>query len=74
VETRGAALADAGDVIIPMGRGTIRSDAVGELPDLIRNGHPAGKGDLTVFKSVGHAFEDLVVAAAILARLPDRAA
>jgi ornithine cyclodeaminase/alanine dehydrogenase-like protein (mu-crystallin family) len=40
---------------------------VAELPDVIRRrGLPSGAAeDLVVFKSVGHAFEDLIVAEAV---------
>ncbi len=66
VETRAAALAEAGDLLIPLGSGAIAPDAiVAELSDVARGApvrtHP---DDITVFKSVGVAFEDLVVAAA----------
>jgi ornithine cyclodeaminase len=68
VETRASALAEAGDVIIPIHRGTIGPEAiVAELPELIREGLPAAaQRDITVFKSVGHGIEDLVVADAVL--------
>jgi ornithine cyclodeaminase/alanine dehydrogenase-like protein (mu-crystallin family) len=68
VETRSVALEEAGDLIIPLDRGTIGPEAiVAELPDLIRDGLPASaRGDITVFKSVGHGIEDLIVADAVL--------
>jgi ornithine cyclodeaminase/alanine dehydrogenase-like protein (mu-crystallin family) len=71
VELRAAALAEAGDLLIPIAEGRFRADAiVADLPELV-----AGRAvrtspeDITVFKSVGVAFEDLVVAQAALARL-----
>ncbi|MER7502515.1 ornithine cyclodeaminase family protein [Nonomuraea pusilla] len=64
VEARSAALAEAGDVIIPIRHGTITSGHLaGNLADLIAGRVTAGAGP-RVFKSTGMAWEDLVVAAA----------
>ncbi|MCF6473153.1 ornithine cyclodeaminase family protein [Nonomuraea sp. MG754425] len=64
VEARGAALEEAGDVIVPIRRGTITSrHLAGNLADLIAGRVVAGPGP-RVFKSTGMAWEDLVVAAA----------
>ncbi|MEV0164696.1 ornithine cyclodeaminase family protein [Nonomuraea fuscirosea] len=64
VEARAAALEEAGDVIIPMSRGTISSrHLAGNLADLITGQVIIGPGP-RVFKSTGMAWEDLVVAAA----------
>ncbi len=71
VETREAALAEAGDLLIPLRAGVITEAAiVADLAEVVR-GAPVRRGpeDLTVFKSVGVAFEDLVVARAALERL-----
>jgi ornithine cyclodeaminase len=76
VETRAAALAEAGDIIIPMQRGTLKpSDIRADLREVllgtrVRENH----WDVTVFKSVGVAFEDLVVATAALNRVEGKAA
>jgi ornithine cyclodeaminase/alanine dehydrogenase-like protein (mu-crystallin family) len=65
VETRAAALEEAGDVIIPLRAGLIDEGSVTELGAAIV-GPPVRRGpeDVTVFKSVGVAFEDLAVARA----------
>jgi ornithine cyclodeaminase/alanine dehydrogenase-like protein (mu-crystallin family) len=64
VEARGAALAEAGDLIIPLRNGTITSGHLaGNLRELVTGAVPPGPGP-RVFKSVGMAWEDLVVAAA----------
>ncbi|MEV5891136.1 ornithine cyclodeaminase family protein [Nonomuraea fuscirosea] len=64
VEARAAALEEAGDVLIPMSRGTISSrHLAGNLADLITGQVIIGPGP-RVFKSTGMAWEDLVVAAA----------
>ncbi|NUO98120.1 MAG: ornithine cyclodeaminase family protein [Nonomuraea sp.] len=64
VEARSAALAEAGDVIMPIRHGTITSGHLaGNLAELIAGRVIAGPGP-RVFKSTGMAWEDLVVAAA----------
>jgi ornithine cyclodeaminase/alanine dehydrogenase-like protein (mu-crystallin family) len=71
VETREVALAEAGDVLIPLGAGAIGPDhVVADLSEVVR-GVTVRRSpeDVTVFKSVGVAFEDLVVARAALDRL-----
>jgi ornithine cyclodeaminase/alanine dehydrogenase-like protein (mu-crystallin family) len=71
VETRDAALSEAGDLIVPMRAGVIgRDDVVADLSEVVR-GTPVRRepDDITVFKSVGVAFEDLVVARAAFDRL-----
>lgn len=73
VETRQAALAEAGDLLIPIAAGIIEErDIVADLAEVVR-GAPVRRGpeDVTVFKSVGVAFEDLIVArAAVEAIVP----
>ncbi|WP_158558222.1 MFS transporter [Spongiactinospora gelatinilytica] len=64
VEARGAALAEAGDLITPLSAGMITDGHIaGNLADLVGGGVIPGAGP-GVFKSVGMAWEDLVVAAA----------
>ncbi|WP_084958230.1 ornithine cyclodeaminase family protein [Thermoactinospora rubra] len=64
VESRAAALAEAGDVIIPVRNGTITTGHLaGNLADLVSGRLLPGPGP-RLFKSVGMAWEDLVVAAA----------
>jgi ornithine cyclodeaminase/alanine dehydrogenase-like protein (mu-crystallin family) len=70
VETREAALAEAGDLMIPLAGGVIEpADILAELPEVVR-GQSVRRSDqdITVFKSVGVAFEDLVVATAVMDR------
>ncbi|GAA5765260.1 delta(1)-pyrroline-2-carboxylate reductase [Streptosporangium roseum] len=64
VEARSAALAEAGDLIIPLRNGTITiGHLAGNLGELVAGTVPRGPGP-RLFKSVGMAWEDLVVAAA----------
>jgi ornithine cyclodeaminase/alanine dehydrogenase-like protein (mu-crystallin family) len=70
VETREAALAEAGDLLVPLAAGVIEPSAiVADLSEVVR-GHPVRRSDqdITVFKSVGVAFEDLVIAQAVMER------
>jgi ornithine cyclodeaminase/alanine dehydrogenase-like protein (mu-crystallin family) len=68
VETREAALAEGGDLVIPIGEGAIdASHIIGELADVITGAvGRTGAEEITVFKSVGVAFEDLAIAAAVV--------
>jgi ornithine cyclodeaminase/alanine dehydrogenase-like protein (mu-crystallin family) len=71
VETRDAALSEAGDLLLPIQAGVFgRDDVVADLSEVV-SGAPVRRGpdDITVFKSVGVAFEDLVVARAAFDRL-----
>lgn len=65
VDTWEGALAEAGDVLIPLNEGAIaRSHLLGDLADLVA-GRVAGRQaeeEITVFKSVGSALEDLAAA------------
>jgi len=70
VEAKESALREAGDIRIPIESGVLAPSDVTELGD-VADGRLAGRTDLddvTVFKSVGVAFEDLVVAAAAVKR------
>lgn len=71
VDTREGALAEAGDILQAIASGALRAeDLAGDLYDLC-GGRVAGRGDpaeITVFKSVGSAIEDLVAASLVLAR------
>ena len=63
-----AALAEAGDLTQPIGAGVItRADIVGDLAALCRGavGGRAAAGEITLFKSVGSAIEDLAAAALV---------
>jgi ornithine cyclodeaminase/alanine dehydrogenase-like protein (mu-crystallin family) len=68
VETREAALTEAGDLLLAIDEGKFAaSDIVADLRELAR-GVLARRTpeDITVFKSVGVAFEDLVLARAVV--------
>ena len=64
----GAALEEAGDLVTPIAQGTFAADAVrGTLAALCR-GEAAGRSrrdEITLFKSVGTALEDLAAAALV---------
>lgn len=70
VETREAAFAEAGDLLIPMEKGIISREAVvADLSELVKGALVRRRPeDITVFKSVGVAFEDLVIARAACER------
>ena len=65
VDTFAGALAEAGDLVTPLEAGTIaRGHVLAELADLCARRHPGRqRGDeITLFKSVGTALEDLCAA------------
>jgi alanine dehydrogenase len=66
VETREVAAAEAGDLLIPIGEGAVTADhVVADLAELVTGGDVRrSPEDVTLFVSVGLAFEDLVVARA----------
>ncbi|HEX9891515.1 MAG TPA: ornithine cyclodeaminase family protein [Actinomycetota bacterium] len=69
VETLEAALAEAGEVVGAIAAGIIGEDDLVELGRVASGTARRRKGgDVTVFKAVGVAFEDLAVAAAAVAR------
>ncbi len=68
VDTRAGAMKEAGDIVQPLKSGVLTEDAIrAELSELIRGTKPgrSNDDDITLFKSVGAALEDL--AGAILA-------
>lgn len=71
VDSRAAALKEAGELLLPIGEGAITADHIaGELGDVI-NGTATGRTDdtqVTIFKSLGMAVEDVVAAELALAR------
>jgi len=75
VDTYEGALAEAGDLLQPLERGTIRRDRIeGELADLV-SGRAAGRQgaeEIILFKSVGTAIEDLAAAKLIVAAAEER--
>lgn len=72
VDTLDGALAEAGDLLDPIGRGVISSEQIeGELADLV-SGRVAGRrsaDEITLFKSVGSAIEDLAAAQLLMTQL-----
>lgn len=71
VETREVAAAEAGDVLVPISEGAIdATHIVADLHELARGARVRREPrDVTLFVSVGMAFEDLVVARAVVEAL-----
>ncbi|NDP43629.1 MAG: ornithine cyclodeaminase family protein, partial [Aromatoleum sp.] len=70
VDDRRAALAEGGDLVYALRSGAISEGAIAaQLRDLARAAHPGRTRDdqVTVFKSVGFALEDLAAAEAVYA-------
>lgn len=68
VDTRAGAMKEGGDIVQPLKNGVLMKDDIkAELADLAHGRHPGriSAGEITLFKSVGAALEDL--AGAILA-------
>lgn len=66
VDTRAGAMAEAGDIVVPLANGTLAPDGVrADLFDLACGRHSGrtAHDEITVFKSVGAALEDLAAAA-----------
>lgn len=71
VDTRRGALAEAGDLVQPIARGLLRHEqVVAELAELAGGRHPGRQtpGEVTLFKSVGTALEDLCAAELVVKR------
>jgi ornithine cyclodeaminase/alanine dehydrogenase-like protein (mu-crystallin family) len=69
VDTFAGALKEGGDLVQPLAAGTIaRSHVRAELADLVAGRHPgrASRDEVTLFKSVGTALEDLCAARLVL--------
>ncbi len=72
VDTRGGALKEGGDIVQPLADGVItKADVRGDLFDLCRGSvkHERQPGDITLFKSVGTAIEDLAAAMLVWRRI-----
>jgi ornithine cyclodeaminase/alanine dehydrogenase-like protein (mu-crystallin family) len=71
VETRDSALAEAGDLLIPIAEGAIgEQDIAADLAEVVKGRRVrTSPRDITVFKSVGVGFEDLAVARAAYERM-----
>jgi len=72
VDTRAGAATEAGDIVQPIASGILAAEAIrGDLFDLSR-GNATGRGaaeEITLFKSVGSAIEDLAAAVLVFSRL-----
>ncbi len=71
VDTRDGALAEAGDIVQPIGAGILKADDIaGDLFDLCQGKCPGRQlpAEITVFKSVGTALEDLAAAELLMTR------
>ncbi|GAB2177567.1 bifunctional Delta(1)-pyrroline-2-carboxylate/Delta(1)-piperideine-2-carboxylate reductase [Dongia sp. agr-C8] len=71
-DTRGGALKEGGDLVQPLKSGVIQeSKVVADLVDLCKGKHPGRTRDdeITLFKSVGTAIEDLAAAKLMLERM-----
>jgi ornithine cyclodeaminase len=69
VDTYAGALAEAGDLVSPLARSVIaRTQIEAELAELVRGEKPGRRGgdEITLFKSVGTALEDLAAAELIV--------
>ena len=68
VDTREGAMREAGDIVSPVASGILRADEVGDLQDLCSGTRPGRqhRDEITVFKSVGAALEDLAAAILVL--------
>lgn len=69
VDTRQGALAEAGDLIVPIREGAISADhIVAELGEVVSGAVPGRTSDdeITLFKSVGHAAQDVALAHRVL--------
>jgi ornithine cyclodeaminase len=74
VDQRAAALAEGGDLVQAMAGGAVGVDRVdAELADFARGAHPGRtrEDQVTLFKSVGFALEDLAAAEAVYDASPD---
>lgn len=71
VDTRGGALSEAGDIVQPIANGVLdEADIAGDLFDLCRGDRPGrqSRDEITLFKSVGTALEDLAAARLLVAQ------
>jgi len=68
VDTRAGATKEAGDIVQPLASGVLKADAIiADLHELAR-GQQKGRrsaGEVTLFKSVGAALEDLAAGIAV---------
>ncbi len=70
VDTYDGALAEAGDILLPLSEGIIDRDHIKADLHELASGRVVGRSaDITIFKSVGCAFEDLIAAELIAKNL-----
>ena len=64
VDTLAGALHEAGDIVEPLRTGVLKATAIHDLHALCQGRHPgrSTQSEITVFKSVGAALEDLAAA------------
>lgn len=70
VDTRSGALAEAGDIVLPLESGALAEAEIrADLFELCRGAHPGRRDpkEITLFKSVGNALEDLAAARLVFA-------
>ena len=75
VDSRVAALAEAGDLLIPMAEGRLTADHIaGELGEVVAGRVPGrtSPDEITIFKSLGMAVEDVAAAALAYRRACER--
>lgn len=72
VDSRQACLAEAGDLIIPLRQGLITASSIHAEIGEVAAGKALGGGDVTFFKSVGNAVQDVAVAELVLRRATER--
>ena len=74
VDTREGGLHEAGDIVAPIAAGVLRAESVADLEDLCRGRKPGRQSaaEITVFKSVGAALEDLAAAIEVVENAPAR--
>ena len=67
IDSRRDCLANAGDYMIPAGRGTIELASVAELSEIVAGARPGRRSDdeIACYKSIGVPVQDLVTAQAI---------
>jgi ornithine cyclodeaminase len=74
IDSREAALVESGDLLVPLRQGRLRADAIhGELGEIVNGARPGRTSDdqITLFKSVGVAVQDVVAAGLALKHARD---
>ncbi len=68
IDSRTSALAEAGDLIIPLREGAIREEDIVEIGEVLAGKAPGRQSpdEITFFKSVGNAVQDVAVARIVL--------